>query len=73
MLFQAVGLKSRKAGEGGEAGYGIPDAGSEDSEAVMNQVNDHAIELRVALDRCVVCAVLLQHLARGPAALLEGI
>lgn len=38
-LFQAVGLKSRKAGEGGEAGYGIPDGGCEDSEAVMKKVN----------------------------------
>lgn len=37
-LFQAVGLKSRKAGEGGEAGYGIPDEGCEDSEAVMKKV-----------------------------------
>lgn len=38
LLFQAVGLKSRKAGEGGEAGYGIPDGGYEDSEVVMRKV-----------------------------------
>lgn len=38
LLFQAVGLKSRKAGEGGEAGYGIPDGGCGDSEAVMKKV-----------------------------------
>eukprot|EP00903_Cladosiphon_okamuranus_P006209 g6104.t1 len=37
-LFQAVGLKSRKAGEGGEAGYGIPDGGCQDGEAVMKKV-----------------------------------
>eukprot|EP00752_Nemacystus_decipiens_P012895 g11415.t1 len=37
-LFQAVGLKSRKAGEDGEAGFGIPDGGCEESEAVMKKV-----------------------------------
>lgn len=38
LLFEAVGLKSRKAGDGGEAGYGIPDRGCEDSEAVIKKV-----------------------------------
>lgn len=38
LLFEAAGLKPRKAGDGGEAGYGIPDRGSEDSEAVLKKV-----------------------------------
>ncbi|CAM9512923.1 unnamed protein product [Scytosiphon promiscuus] len=38
LLFEAVGLKSRKAGDGGEVGYGIPDEGFEDSEIVMKKV-----------------------------------
>ncbi|CBJ26574.1 expressed unknown protein [Ectocarpus siliculosus] len=38
LLFEAIGLKSRTAGDGGEAGYGIPDRGYEDSEAVIKKV-----------------------------------
>ncbi|CAM9732099.1 unnamed protein product [Pylaiella littoralis] len=38
LLFEVVGLKSRKAGDGGEAGYGVPDRKSEDSEAVLKKV-----------------------------------
>lgn len=39
LLFEAVGLKSRKAGDGGEMGYSIPDEGYEDSEIVMKKVS----------------------------------
>lgn len=38
-LFQALGLESRKAGDDGEAGYGIPEKGYDDSEAVIKQVS----------------------------------
>lgn len=38
LLFEALGLESRKAGDDGETGYGIPDKGSDDSEAVIKQV-----------------------------------
>lgn len=38
LLFQALGLESRKAGDDGETGYGIPDKGCDDSEAVIKQV-----------------------------------
>lgn len=37
-LFIALGLESREAGEDGETGYGIPDRGGEDSEAVIAKV-----------------------------------
>ncbi|CAM9481279.1 unnamed protein product [Ectocarpus sp. 8 AP-2014] len=39
LLFEAIGLKSRTAGDGGEAGYGIPDRGFEDSEAVIKKAS----------------------------------
>lgn len=38
LLFQALGLESRKAGDEEETGYGIPDQGYTDSEAVIKQV-----------------------------------
>ncbi|CAM9248132.1 unnamed protein product [Laminaria digitata] len=38
LLFQALGLESRKAGDDGETGYGIPDRGYDDSEAVIKQL-----------------------------------
>ena len=38
LLFQALGLESRKAGDDGETRYGIPDRGHDDSEAVIKQV-----------------------------------
>lgn len=40
LLFEAIGLKSRTAGDGGEAGYGIPDRGYEDSKAVIKKVSN---------------------------------
>lgn len=38
LLFQALGLESRPAGDGGERGYGLPDRGYDDSTAVINKV-----------------------------------
>ncbi len=82
-LFQAVGLRARKAGDGGEAGYGIPDQGGEDSEAVMKKVRQEHVGTSKYRKRCsclvdtkahVVMRVLrLQHETPSPGLLFKVI
>lgn len=48
-LFKVLGLESRQAGDGGETGYGIPDRGYDDSEAVIKKVRHVPIEFLFAI------------------------
>lgn len=51
-LFKVLGLESRQAGDGGETGYGIPDQGYDDSEAVIKKVRRSPVEILFAIQPC---------------------